>query len=82
MPWFFLTNRDLLKQILRNQGDIMASQQEILANLAAANASLDGITADIAALDELIQQGTDLTAIQAASAALAAKAAAIDATHP
>ena len=82
MPWFFfVTNRDLLKQILRNQGAIMATQQEILADLAAVNESLNGITADIAALDDLIQQGQDLTEIQTASAALRAKAAAIDATH-
>ena len=57
----------------------MATQQEILDSLAAANASLDGIQADITALKAMIDAGADLTEIADAVNALAAKAAGIDA---
>jgi hypothetical protein len=57
---------------------IMATQAEILAKLADANASLDGIQADIIALKALVDGGADLTAISDAVNALADKAAGID----
>ncbi len=83
--WFLrprLSNRELLILIVHQQESIMATQAEILAQLASVNASLDNIVEDIAALDALIQAGQDLSIIQAASSALADKAAAIAATHP
>ena len=63
----------------RRLDDIMATQQEILDKLAAANASLDGIQADILSLKQMIANGADLTAISDAVNALADKAGAIDA---
>ena len=56
----------------------MATMQEILDNLAAANASLDGIQLDITALKALVDSGADLIAISDAVTALVAKAAGID----
>ena len=64
--------------ILRRLDDIMATQQEILDRLAAANASLDGIQADIIALKELVAGGANLDEIAIAVNALADKAAGID----
>jgi len=60
----------------------MATQEEILAQLATASASLDGIQADITALKAMIDAGADLTAISDAVNALAAKAAGIDLQTP
>ena len=68
----------LLLRVLLQQEQIMATMQEILDNLAAANASLDGIQLDITALKALVDSGADLTAISDAVTALAAKAAGID----
>jgi hypothetical protein len=56
----------------------MATQQEILDKLAAANASLDGIQADINALKDLVASGANLDEIAIAVNALADKAAGID----
>jgi len=64
------------------QETIMATMQEILDRLAAANASLDGIQADIADLKALVAGGADLTAISDAVNALADKAAGIDSQTP
>ena len=60
----------------------VATQQEILDMLAATNASLDGIQADINDLKALVDGGADLTAISDAVTALAAKAAGIDTQTP
>jgi hypothetical protein len=80
--WLFVSNRSLLLLILENQADIMATQAEILQKLSDANASLDGIQADILALKDMIAGGADLTAISDAVNALAAKAAGIDTQTP
>jgi len=84
-PWydfFFVSNRTLLYQILDQQEILMATTQEVLDALAAANASLDGIQQDIIDLKALVAGGADLTAINDAVNALAAKAAGIDTQTP
>ncbi len=68
-----------LNLILRNQEKIMADTQATLAALAAANASLDGIQADIIALKDLIAAGGTPQEVADAVNALAAKASGIDA---
>ncbi len=82
MPWFWqrLSNRDLLILILNKQGDIMATQAEILAKLATQSAQLDatlaslaGIQSDITALKDLIAGGANLDEISAAVDALGIK---------
>jgi len=73
---------ELVYKVLKNQGEIMATMQEILDKLAEANVSLDGIQADITALKALVDGGADLTAISDAVTALAAKAAGIDIQTP
>ena len=84
-----------LNVLLQRTGN-MASKEEILANFAATNEKLDAILTsnaaileDIAALNDMIQNGADLSDIQAGSAALFAKAtqaadavAATDALNP
>jgi hypothetical protein len=60
----------------------MADTTQVLADLAAANASLDGIVADIAALEALIAAGGTPDAVAAAVHDLAAKTAGIDAQRP
>jgi hypothetical protein len=80
--FFFVSNRTLLYQILDQQEIIMATTQEVLDALAAANASLDGIQQDIIDLKALVAGGADLTAISDAVNALAAKAAGIDTQTP
>jgi len=68
---------------IKHQGETnVATQTEILAKLAEANASLDGIQADITALKALIDAGANLTEISDAVNALAAKASGIDAETP
>jgi DNA-binding FrmR family transcriptional regulator len=72
----------LLRGLNRKQEKIMATQQEILDQLAAVNTSLDGIQADITDLKALVDSGADLTAISDAVNALAAKASGIDLQTP
>ena len=74
-PFFYVISRRDLALI---KEFIVASKDEILASLAAANASLDGIQADITALKALIDSGAGLAEIQTAVDALAAKASGID----
>jgi ABC-type transporter Mla subunit MlaD len=81
--FLFRTRHDLheIKHQLRR---IMATAEETLAALAAANASLDGIAQDIATLTAAIgaNAGNVPQDVADAAAALAAKAAAIDAQNP
>ena len=71
-----------VKTIQRKQETIAMTQQEILDKLAAANASLDGIQADILALKEMLAAGADLSMISDAVDALAVKASGIDSQTP
>jgi len=77
--YFFVSNRTLLLRILEQQEIIMADTQATLAALAAANASLDGIKADIAALQALIDAGGTPQEVADAVSALTARLAATDA---
>jgi len=80
--FFFVSNRSLLLLILNNQEKIMADTAATLAALAAANASLDGIQADITALKALVDAGGTPQEVADAVNALAAKAAGIDLQTP
>lgn len=68
----------LLRRILANQEIIMADTQQSLTDLAAINASLDGIVADIAVLVDAQANGTPQE-VADAIASLKARAATIDA---
>jgi hypothetical protein len=68
----------LLTELNRKVEIIMADTQATLAALAAANASLDGIQADITALKALVDAGATPQEVADAVNALAAKAAGID----
>ena len=76
------TSAAKLNTLMERTGRIMATQDEILTKLAEANASLDGIQADILALKDMVAAGADLSAISGAVNALVDKAAGIDTQTP
>jgi cell division protein FtsB len=96
MGWFsnwFTSNRDLSRQLTLLELKIMATLADIAANIAAIGTSVDGLTADIAALNQKIldlQTGggippalqAQIDDIAASSTALASKISDLDALTP